>query len=98
MYTSSKTERKKGLVNCVWHQMLSVFKHHWVTGAKSSVEMCFWEILTLLIDLIKPFFWTDGGSAEGGSRQSLFTLWQWTSWAPGMVASQFDFHQDIDSN
>lgn len=51
-----------------------------------------------MLDLIEPFVWTDGGSAEGGSRQSLFMVWQWTSQAPGDGPSQFDFHQDVNSN
>lgn len=47
---------------------------------------------------MEPLVCTDGGSAEGGSRQSLVMVWQWTSWAPGDGASHFDFHQDVDSN
>lgn len=67
-------------------------------GAKFSLGMHFWEVLTLLFDSIEPFVWTDGRSAEGGSWQSLFMVWQWTSWAPGDGANQFDFHQDVNSN
>lgn len=45
-----QNRKKKGLVNWVWHRTLSVFKHHWVIGAKFSLEMRFWEVLTLLFD------------------------------------------------
>lgn len=96
VYFLQKRE-KKGLVNCVWHQMLSVFDVSSTTG---------WSVPNLVyksFDIIVRFNWAvrldrRWVSVEGGSRQSLFMVWQWTSQAPGDGPSQFDFHQDVNSN
>lgn len=84
---------KKIFVKCVWHQLVSVFKHDW--GISGYIH--FWEVLTLFL-LTKLFLWTYCRSAEDGSGQTLFMVSQWTSWAPRDWATQFDFHHHVDSN